>query len=122
MVCEASPVINLFKTAAELQSFCKERGWRFCFIGGIAVQRWGQPRVTLDVDLTLLTGFGNEDRFIEEFLATYAPREENAAAFARRRRVLLLAAPDGTGIDRSALCRLKRMLSRVRRRSHTHPE
>ncbi len=27
-------------------------GWRFCFIGGVAQQRWGEPRLTEDVVLT----------------------------------------------------------------------
>ena len=40
-------MIDLFETAVQLQPFCDRRGWRSCFIGGIAVQRWGEPRVTL---------------------------------------------------------------------------
>ena len=31
---------NLFLLANEIQAFCRDRGWRFCFIGGIALQRW----------------------------------------------------------------------------------
>lgn len=46
---------SLFLVAAELEAFLIERGWRYCFIGGIAVQRWGQPRLTNDIDLTILT-------------------------------------------------------------------
>lgn len=37
---------DLFRLADEIQSFCRDRGWRFCFIGGIALQRWGEPRLT----------------------------------------------------------------------------
>src|SRR5436309_11417925 len=92
-------MINLFETAVRLQAFCDQQGWRSCFIGGIAVQRWGQPRVTRDVDLTLLTGFGREDEYIQNVLASYSARTRDAAEFARRKRVLLLNAPDGTGID-----------------------
>jgi hypothetical protein len=40
------------------------RRWEFCLIGGLAVQRWGEMRTTLDVDITLLTGFGREEEFI----------------------------------------------------------
>ncbi|HXJ37983.1 MAG TPA: hypothetical protein VNH18_01825 [Bryobacteraceae bacterium] len=53
--------IDLFAAAREVQDFCDRHGWGSCFIGGIAVQRWSQARVTRDVDLTLLTGFGGED-------------------------------------------------------------
>ena len=36
--------------------------------GGLAVQRWGEPRLTRDADLTLLTGFGKEARFASALL------------------------------------------------------
>jgi hypothetical protein len=45
----------VFKAAKELQDFCDAQGWRSCIIGGVAVQRWGQARVTKDVDLNLVT-------------------------------------------------------------------
>jgi hypothetical protein len=48
-------VIEVFRAAAELQKVCAAEGWRFCFIGGLAVIRWGEPRETVDADLTLLT-------------------------------------------------------------------
>ena len=51
---------EVIRAAAELQAVCTAHGWRFCLIGGLALQRWGEPRETIDVDLTLLTGFGDE--------------------------------------------------------------
>ena len=50
---------EVINAAAELQSVCESQGWQFCFIGGLALQRWGEPRETVDVDLTLLTVFTN---------------------------------------------------------------
>ena len=44
---------ELYEFAAEVQHFVEEQKWRFCFIGGIAVQRWSEPRLTKDVDMTL---------------------------------------------------------------------
>lgn len=44
------------------------QAWRFCLIGGLALLRWGEPRETVDVDLTLLTGFDNELPFIQALL------------------------------------------------------
>lgn len=41
---------DLLAAAAGVQSILVQHGWRFCFIGGIAVQRWGNPRFTQDVD------------------------------------------------------------------------
>ena len=92
-------MIDLFETAIQLQDFCDRQGWRSCFIGGIAVQRWGEPRVTRDVDLTLLAGFGAEDAFIDVLLGAYAARTEDARDLARRHRVLLLITPGGVGLD-----------------------
>jgi hypothetical protein len=92
-------VIELIRAASDLQALCEAEGWRFCFIGGLAVQRWGEPRETVDVDLTLLTGFGGEEPFIERLLQQYAGRVDDPAEFARVNRVLLIRAPSGVGID-----------------------
>lgn len=92
-------MIELFRLAGELQTVCRRRRWEFCFIGGIAVQRWGEPRVTQDVDMTILTGFGSESGYIEHLLENYAPRIPDATVFALKHRVLLLQSTSGIGID-----------------------
>ena len=92
-------MIDLLDDARELQDFCDNHGWLSCFIGGLAVQRWAQPRVTRDVDLTLITGFGREPYFIEELLSHYEARVADPLPFALRARVLLLRAPSGVGLD-----------------------
>lgn len=89
----------LFTAATEVEQFCGHRGWGFCFIGGLAVLRWGEPRLTLDVDLTLLTGYGNEEPFIEALVSAFAGRLEDTAGFARQHRVVLLRSGNGTPID-----------------------
>ncbi|MGH9380366.1 MAG: hypothetical protein ACRD2Z_07115, partial [Thermoanaerobaculia bacterium] len=90
---------GVISAAAELQALCIAQQWRFCFIGGLAVLRWGEPRETVDVDATLLTGFGREDPFIETLLERYEARVDEAAEFARTHRVLLLRAASGVGLD-----------------------
>ena len=90
---------DLILLADEVQTFCQGRGWRFCFIGGIALQRWGEPRLTGDVDLTILTGFGNEARYVEELCRAFDVRVPDAAQFALRHRVLLLKSERGIPID-----------------------
>jgi len=90
----------LLEAALELQNFLSARGWQFCTIGGIALLRWGEPRFTRDVDVTLLAGFGREDEFIDPFLSSgYRGRIPDVAGFARRNRVLLLDSPLGIPID-----------------------
>ena len=88
----------VFEAAQEIQQFINDKGWTFCFIGGVALQRWGIPRITNDVDLTLLTGFGTEDEFIDPILSTFVPRLSEAKEFALKTRVLLVRIGN-VGID-----------------------
>ena len=81
---------QLIEIASELQEVCDSKRWRSCVIGGLAVQRWGEPRLTRVVDVSLLTGFGTESVYIDALLALYQGRVTDAAAFALRTRVLLL--------------------------------
>jgi hypothetical protein len=93
------PVNILFDAAREVGSFMTERGWKFCVIGGLAVARWGEPRATLDADLTLLTGWGNEEPYVRALLAHFPARIPDAAEFALARRILLIKATNGVDID-----------------------
>lgn len=89
----------LFEAAADIGWFFGERGWRYCVIGGLALQRWGEPRTTQDVDISLLTGIGDEERFVRDILARFAPRIHAAREFALRNRVLLVTTTSGVDID-----------------------
>jgi len=92
-------VDDVIRAAAELQNVCQSQGWQFCFIGGVALQRWSEPRETVDVDLSLFAGFGQEQQFSDALLKHFEPRISNAADFARERRVLLLRSDKGVGLD-----------------------
>jgi hypothetical protein len=89
----------IFQAAGSLQDFLQEQGWRFCFIGGLAVQHWGEPRVTRDVDVTLLAGFGNEEAFVEALLKRFQPRLADYWEKALQARVVLLKDANGVGLD-----------------------
>jgi hypothetical protein len=43
---------SLWPAAFKLQHFLARQNIANCIIGGIAVNRWGEPRVTSDVDAT----------------------------------------------------------------------
>jgi hypothetical protein len=90
---------GVLAAAGEVQLFCQGHGWRFCFIGGVALQRWGEPRLTQDVDLTLLTGFGDEETFVDALLREFLPRRTDAREFALTHRVLLIETRGGVGVD-----------------------
>lgn len=89
----------LFVAALETQRLCQEHGWRCCVIGGLAVQRWGEPRLTRDVDVSLLCGWGNEETVIDALLQRFEARRDDAREFALRYRVVLLKASNGVPID-----------------------
>jgi hypothetical protein len=90
---------RVLEAAQAVQIHCEQRQWRFCFIGGVAVQRWGEPRMTVDVDLTLLTGFGADDRFVDALLASFKARRPDARDFALNHRVLLIRTDSGVDVD-----------------------
>jgi hypothetical protein len=90
---------RLLAAAVEIQEFCARAGWKFCFIGGIAVQHWGEARLTRDADLTVFTGVGEEPRYVNTLLASFASRVEGMRDFALRHRVLLLRATNGIPLD-----------------------
>lgn len=83
----------------QVNDYVRKVGFRYCLIGGIALQRWGQPRTTLDVNVTVMTGFGNEKPAIETLLGWLKPRVPDAAEFAQHSRVLLAVTDDGVGVD-----------------------
>ena len=82
---------DLVRAAFQVQKVLDQRRWKYCFIGGIAVQKWGQVRFTDDIDLALFTGFGNEELYIDKLLASFDARIPNPRGFALQNRVLLLA-------------------------------
>jgi len=92
-------MIDLFHLAAQLQDMFISKQWRFCFIGGVALQRWGEPRLTRDVDICLLTGFGAEEPYVDVLLEQYRGRIPEPRTFALTQRVLLLVSHSGISID-----------------------
>jgi hypothetical protein len=89
----------VFDAALSAQAACDRIGLSFCVIGGVALQRWGEPRFTADADLSVLAEPGREDAIASALLARMEARVENPLEFAQRTRVLLLKSADGVGID-----------------------
>ncbi len=95
---------DVLMAATELQEFIRSKEWSCSIIGGIALLRWGQPRTTSDVDMTLLTGFGNEESYVDALLANFKARVSNPKEFAIQNRVLLLQSSGGIGLDVALGC------------------
>jgi hypothetical protein len=90
---------ELYRTATEMQEFFRQRDWKFCIIGGVAVLRWGHIRATKDVDITLLTGFGREEFFVDELLKVCRLRPPCNRESAVMNRVMLLTDSHGVPVD-----------------------
>jgi len=90
------PVLD---AALEAQQVCINTGYRFCVIGGVALQRWGEPRFTADADLSVLVEPGQESHAVRCLLDELPARIDDAAGFAERTRVVLAQSDQGVGID-----------------------
>lgn len=85
--------------AWEIHSFLTGIEIHYAIIGGLAVQWWGEPRLTKDVDLTVVAPLDDPERFIRQGADAFAPRIANVVAFARRNRVILVQASNGCPLD-----------------------
>jgi hypothetical protein len=92
-------MVGLVQTAKAVLGCLERAKIPACVIGGLAVQRWGEPRATQDVDLTALAPFGEESRTLDVLLSAFEPRVPDAREFAERYRVLRLRSDEGIGID-----------------------
>lgn len=61
--------------------------------------RWGEPRLTRDVDLTILANYGAEHTVIDSLLQRFEARIANARDFALQNRVVLVLAGNEIPVD-----------------------
>lgn len=89
----------LLDAALEFQNTMQKEEWSFCYIGGLAVLRWGNLRMTQDIDVCLLCGFSYEKKYISGILTAFESRIKSPDEFAMNNRVLLVRASNGVPID-----------------------
>ena len=70
-----------------------------CVIGGLAVARWGEPRLTADVDVVAVSMVEHDVDAVDALLAAFAPRRAGARQFALEHRVLLIQDAGGVPLD-----------------------
>ncbi len=90
---------QLVDAAFRVQQLWEQQEYQFCFIGGLAIQHWGETRMTQDVDATIAVEFGNERALATRLLEGLRPRIDDAVSFAVVNRVLLAQEPGGVPID-----------------------
>lgn len=89
----------VLEAAREIFDWLEQQHIPACLIGGLAVQRWGEPRFTRDVDVTVLAPYGSEETIIAACLSRFQPRIPDVQRFALDHRILLLTASNGVPLD-----------------------
>ncbi len=88
-----------FKTVWELHQFLTQDKIPYAVIGGMALQYWGEPRFTRDVDVTIMATLGEEEAVLQKIFAAFPPRIPDALNFAIKHRVCLVKSREGGEID-----------------------
>lgn len=83
----------------ELNDFLVSHEIPYVLIGGIALQLWGEPRYTQDVDLTVVLDMTRESELVHAIISHFAPRISDADVFALDNRVILVWSSSGCPID-----------------------
>jgi hypothetical protein len=92
-------MMNLFASVTQLQALLDSHGIGSIVIGGIAVAAWGEPRLTRDVDLKVLSGRNEASTLIEILLPKYQILSEQPEAAIRKQALLFIRDRDGTRLD-----------------------
>jgi hypothetical protein len=93
------PAPELATAAQDVLLVLEKAGIPSCAIGGLVVSRWGEPRTTTDVDLSVLAPYGDEESTLDSLLAHFEARAQDAREFALTNRVLLIRTGDGVSVD-----------------------
>lgn len=93
------PANPQLRAAWEVHKFFTRAKIPYSIIGGIAVQHWGEPRFTRDVDVTVIIPAGQEEAVLRRLFSVFRPRINDALDFALKHRVCLLQSSDGYDID-----------------------
>ncbi len=89
----------LDEAVLEVCQFLEQHRVRYGLMGGYALQRWGEPRATRDIDIEIVIEESEKATVFEHLLSRFQPRIQNALEFAMRHRVLLLYASNGIPVD-----------------------
>ncbi len=72
----------------DIQDFLKEQNVPYMIIGGIGNLVWGEPRLTVDIDITIYISDIKERDFIREAGSRFRILVENPEDFVKKTRVL----------------------------------
>jgi hypothetical protein len=88
-----------YEAAREVHDFLTAQKIPYTIIGGIAIQRWGEPRLTKDVDVTLLVPIEETESVTTLLAQKFTPRIHDVHQFVKQTRVLPVTASNGCEVD-----------------------
>lgn len=91
-------MIDLIGAAIEISDWLTQHAIPHFFIGGVAVQHWGEPRLTADVDLCAAIDPAEADTLVRNLLMDFRAGAD-AADTARRFQLLPLRSSTGVTIE-----------------------
>lgn len=88
--------MNKFEDALkDVQDFLKKQGVPYMIIGGIGNLVWGEPRLTVDIDITIHISHAKERDFIAKTGARFRILVDNPEDFAKKTKVLPIEITEG---------------------------
>jgi len=72
---------------------------RYMVIGGVAVGLWGEPRATLDIDLTIWVEPDRLEATVDDLASRFALRTAKPMETVQRLRLLPIRATNGVSVD-----------------------
>jgi len=58
--------MNLLQALKDVVRFLQEQEIDYALIGGFAIQFWGEPRTTHDIDITVMVPFEKQENFLQK--------------------------------------------------------
>lgn len=92
-------MIPPLEAAWEVHQFLSRHGFPYVLIGGLAVQYWGEPRLTVDADVTVSAPLNDPEGFVRALIERFPSRIDDPIAFARRSRMVLIRTSNGCPVD-----------------------
>ena len=92
-------MIPPLEAAWEVHQFLSQLGVRYAIIGGIAVQFWGEPRLTVDLDVTVVAPPDEPEALVRAIVSHFSSRHDDPIAFARETRIVPVRASNGCPVD-----------------------
>lgn len=91
--------MRILKAAREIADFLEARHISYAFIGGLALQYWGEPRLTSDIDVTVLVSNEVLEEFVNVVLKHFRARIKDANSFALKNYMLLIESSEEVPVD-----------------------